>query len=59
MEHIVSPKLIRRNYKSILVTCGGKNCTKVTDIIYDWTAKGKDKLLCNMCGILNHFEIPI
>ena len=58
MEYVVAPKLIRRKNKTILVTCGGKDCGKVTQVIYSWNNKGKDRLICMKCGKENHFEIP-
>jgi hypothetical protein len=58
MGHIVAPKLIRKKDKRIEITCGGKECSNKTTVIYGWNDKGKDRLICNKCGRANDFEIP-
>lgn len=58
MEYIVAPKLIRRKYKTITITCGGKGCGERRDILYKWNDKGKDRWVCPKCGKPNDFEIP-
>ena len=57
-NYIVEPKLIRKKYKTISLTCGGKGCEETREIVYTWNDKGKDKQICHKCGRLNEFEIP-